>query len=385
MKKILIIMKKELVRFFTDKRMIVSLLLPAILLYVIYSIMGDITSKQMEKVNQSNYIVYIDNPQKELNFIEENADGFNITIINNNLSLDEVKQKIINKEIDLYVGYPADFYNQIINNNFVEKAPLVTIYYNSTKNQSVNIYNYYLTSLNNFESSLNNKFDISSNSDLSSKEERNSVLIVSMLPFLIVVLLFTGCMPIAVESIAGEKERGTISTLLITPVKRSHIAIGKILALSITSLVSSIANFIGLIASLPKLASGTDVSLVGYGLLEYLALFIIILSTVLIFVVIISIVSTMSSTVKEASLFSTPLMILITIIGLTSLMGGTNVKCYLHLIPIYNSVQLMTQILSLNFNLVNFIITIGSNLLFFSFGILIISKMFNNEKIMFNR
>ena len=56
-------------------------------------------------------------------------------------------------------------------------------------------------------------------------------MITMMLPYLLLIFLFTGCVAITSESIAGEKERGTINTLLVTPTKRSYLAIGKIIAL----------------------------------------------------------------------------------------------------------------------------------------------------------
>ena len=60
----------------------------------------------------------------------------------------------------------------------------------------------------------------------------------SLLPMLLMMFLYSGCASVAPESIAGEKERGTIATMLITPTKRSDIAIGKILALAIIALLS---------------------------------------------------------------------------------------------------------------------------------------------------
>jgi len=67
-------------------------------------------------------------------------------------------------------------------------------------------------------------------------------IIASLLPMLMIMFLFSGAMSIGPESIAGEKERGTIATLLVTPVKRKEIAIGKILALSVLSLISATAR-----------------------------------------------------------------------------------------------------------------------------------------------
>ena len=79
-----------------------------------------------------------------------------------------------------------------------------------------------------------------------------------IMPFLFVVLLFSSAMSICCESIAGEKERGTIATLLVTPVKRSYLVLGKVISLGITALVSALVSFIGLMASLPKLIGSED-------------------------------------------------------------------------------------------------------------------------------
>ena len=79
-----------------------------------------------------------------------------------------------------------------------------------------------------------NKFDVNhadskaDTFDMADDKDSTAQLFSSMLPFLLLIFLYSGCISVAPESIAGEKERGTIASLLITPVKRSHIALGKI-------------------------------------------------------------------------------------------------------------------------------------------------------------
>ena len=103
------------------------------------------------------------------------------------------------------------------------------------------------------------------------------------LPMLLMIFLFSGCLSVAPESIAGEKERGTIATLLVTPVKRSSIALGKILALSIIALLSGASSAVGTILALPKLM-GPAGALSGdvYGPGDYLALAVVIGAVVLV-------------------------------------------------------------------------------------------------------
>ena len=212
------------------------------------------------------------------------------------------------------------------------------------------------------------------------------MIITMILPYLLLILLFTGCVSISTESIAGEKERGTISTLLVTPTKRSHIALGKIFALSITSLVSASSSFLGLVASIPKLLNGMDggITLSMYGLDTYLCVFGVIIVTVIFFITLLSIVSTFAKNIKEASQWSSILMVLVMVLGVSSLVGMGNIPTnpLLYLIPIYNSVQCMSSIFALSFNIVNFIITILVNIVYITIGVFILTKMFNSEKIM---
>ena len=387
MNNIFAILKKELRRFFTDKRMLLSLFLPGILIFIIYTAMGSVFSNFFNPSDDYNYIVYIDNPVEEFNVINTSS-PYKIEIKNfNNLSNEEkenYKNDIKNEKIDLLICFESDFYNKLNNG----EKPNVEIYYLSTSSASSTIYNYYFQTLNNNSMTINYNYFVNQNSDinydLSTDEDKSKVIITMVLPFILVIMLFTGCMNVTTESIAGEKERGTIATLLVTPVKRSEIALGKILALSITSIVSSITSFLGLALSLPKLLQGTgDITLSMYGISTYIYVLLIIIVITILFTTLLSIVSCFSKSIKEANQYATPLMFLIMAVsGATYFISNNN--WYLYLIPIFNSINCLSEIFSLNFNLVNFLITIISNIVYISLGVFVVTKMFDNEKVMFN-
>ena len=387
MNNIFTILKKELRRFFTDKRMLLSLFLPGILIFIIYTAMGSVFSNFFNPSDDYNYIVYIDNPVEEFNVINTSS-PYKIEIKNfNNLSNEEkenYKNDIKNEKIDLLICFESDFYNKLNNG----EKPNVEIYYLSTSTASSTIYNYYFQTLNNNSMTINYNYFVNQNSDinydLSTDEDKSKVVITMVLPFILVIMLFTGCMNVTTESIAGEKERGTIATLLVTPVKRSEIALGKILSLSITSIVSSITSFLGLALSLPKLLQGTgDITLSMYGISTYIYVLLIIIVITILFTTLLSIVSCFSKSIKEANQYATPLMFLIMAIsGSTYFISNNN--WYLYLIPIFNSINCLSEIFSLNFNLVNFLITIISNIVYISLGVFVVTKMFDNEKVMFN-
>jgi len=388
-KNILTLIKKELTRFFTDKRMLFSLILPGLLIFVLYSVMGNMTSELTGVEDDYTYQVYVLNQPDELTSFNQST-VYDIEV--NYIDVDDsnLLKELEDKEIDLYIIYEDDFYNLMTNYQVGNgNAPYIDMYYNSTKNASSAMYSYYQVLFANYESQLINKFDINPNStttyDQATENDVSIQIITSILPFLLMTFLFSGAMMVSTESIAGEKERGTIATLLITPTKRSDIAIGKIISLSIITLVSAASSFLGLMLSLPKLLGGTSLNLNMYGAGTYALLFVVIISTVLIYVVLLSIVSAYAKTIKEASSLAIPFMLVNMLIGLSAMLGSANTSLFAYFIPLYNSVQSITSILSLEVNPLFLGITIISNLFIVFIGVWGLAKMFNSEKIMFNK
>lgn len=393
MKNIITILKKELKRFFTDYRMIITLILPGIMIFLLYTLMGTFMFDAMNTSNDYMFeIVIVNNPNEE-NFnkiVDFNLLDIKTNILDLTTSDDRYKDMITNKEIDLYIVYPDNFYNDLTNNDLSsELTPEVKIYYNSSKTESYDIYNHYYNLLDTFKDSITDeKFTINKSDDvynLATKEQNSIFFIVSLVPFLLIIFLYSGAMSVSIESIAGEKERGTIATILATPIKRSELVLGKIFALSIASLVGATSSFLGLIFSLPKLAGGANLDFSMYGFNEYFLLFLVLTATTILYVVLISIVSTYAKSVKEANALSAALMILNMVIGVTSMTGQVSVKTTSYLIPVYNSLQSITQILSTNVNLIHLLVTFISNIVYIVLGVFILSKMFNSEKVMFNK
>lgn len=378
------IMKKELKRFFGDRRMLISLFLPGILLFLIYNVMGSFMNDALSANEDHTYLCHIENMPEEYQTLIENS-NYKIEYVDIE-SLDDIKESIKEQNLDISIIFDDNF-NEKIENGIV---PNVSIYYNSSSPESLEIYTYTYSILLSKASNVSYDFlvnmDSDINYDLASNEDMSAMIITMILPFLLIVLLFTGCVSIATESIAGEKERGTIATLLVTPTSRTSIALGKILALSITSLTSALVSFLGVILSLPKLlqAESTGITLSMYDIDTYLGILGIIVVTVMFFTTFLSILSTFAKNIKEASQWSSIAMILVTILGVSSMVNTSfdSSRFAIYLIPIYNSVQCMSSIFSLSFNGLHFVITIISNLIYIGLGIYILTKMFNSEKIM---
>lgn len=193
-------------------------------------------------------------------------------------------------------------------------------------------------------------------------------------------------MSVAPESIAGEKERGTIASLLITPLKRSHLALGKICALSVIALLAGASSTLGTLLSLPKLMQLDGELTVPYGPTHYLALTVVILSTVLLIVAVTSVISAFAKSTKEAQTYITPLMIVVTLIGITAMFGsGPQQFLPLYFVPFYNTVQAMTGIFSFQIEWAKLTLTVASNLVYTGAGVFLLTRMFNSETVMFQK
>lgn len=377
MKDTLIVIKKELTRFFTDYRMLAAMILPGILIYVIYSLMGPILSSNFTASSDYNYQVYVLNEDETyLNLLKTGYTEacYQVTFLEV-ADEEEVKNAIKDESADLLIAFSS------INDKLA-----IDLAYNSAKVESQTIYTLTYTMLASVQVNPNDYLFTLANQNLATDEQTSSTYISMMLPFLLLIFLCTGVMSVAPESIAGEKDRGTIATLLVTPLKRTNLAIGKIVSLAIISLVGGISSFIGTILSLPNLASAQGAIKLYYGPLDYIYLLLIILSILLLFVGIYSIASSMAKSVKEASAYSTPIMIIVLIVGILSMVSSLPTdNIFVYFIPVYNSVVAMSTILSLDINIIGVVIAVVSNLVYAVILAFILGKMFNSERIMFNK
>ena len=378
------IFKKELARFFGDRRMaLTTILLPGLMIYVLYTFMGNALSSQFSVEDTYRPTAVVENLPDSLSAalsqaleIQEEA---------------EPMELVRNQKLDLYIRFPAGFDEAVAAYDMAsgKAAPQVEVYYSSAAATSGDGYNLVLEILNQYESSLVNKFHVNWNGiyDLATQEDATGSIFSSMMPMLLLIFLFSGCMAVAPESIAGEKERGTIATLLITPTKRGSIALGKIMALSVISLLSGASSAIGTTLSLPKLMGAASEQLtVTYGVGDYALLGVVILSTVLLLITLISIVSAFAKSVKEAQTYVTPLMIVVILVGVTAMFGGgaKTELCY-YLIPVYNSVQCMVGIFAFSASPVLILTAVAANLAVTGLGVFLLTRMFNSEGIMFSR
>jgi len=212
--------------------------------------------------------------------------------------------------------------------------------------------------------------------------------IAMLMPMLVIIFLFVGAMSIGPDAIAGEKERGTIASLLVTPTKRRDIALGKVSSIAVLSFLSAISSFAGILLSLPRLMQfGEEMPDMGiYRIVDFVAVFAVLLTTVIFIVSLISIISTYSKTIKEANAMIMPFYFIAMIIGILNSFGAEpNQSLWVHFFPIYAPINALSGILMFEYSVINLVITLLMNLVYSGLMVYALNKMFDSEKVMFTR
>ena len=392
----LTIIKKEFARFFGDRQMLfTTVIMPGLLIYLIYSFMGMAMKKMATEGTNELVTLCVENLPAS---VAPLIDAIPATAVSQQAISQEDIDRLEDKSLNVVlVRFPEAFDEKVANYDPQSgiAAPNVEIYYNSANNASSRVYHILETSLTAYEDQLSNRFDINRADsegaayDKASSDEMLGSILSKLIPMLILMLLFSGVMAIAPSAIAGEKERGTIATLLVTPLRRNELALGKVVSLSCIALLSGISSFIGIVLSLPKMiptdAAGVELGLNFTGS-DYVVLLLIIFATVLIMASAVSILSALAKDVKNAGTMITPFMLVVMFCGLTPMFqNGAPESLTAYLIPFYNSIQVMTSVFAHEMRWIPVIVTLAANVVYTGIAVWVLTRMFNSEKVMFSK
>ena len=406
-----IIIKKELKRVFGDKKLVFSMfILPAIIMIALYGIMGFMIGKMNSDIEENVNKVYVVNSDDRMkNAIT--ASGFDktndITYLNEadfRAKEQDIRDEVLNGDAQLVVYMDKDFNQKFTSyTDSSSPVPQIKLSYNTTENYSQNTYGMFATGvleiyrtglLQERVGSLDvlNVFDLED--DIIEKEEKaKSRFISMMLPYMIVIMLFAGAMSVGVDAMAGEKERGTLASMLLSPVKRTAIAGGKVIAMMILSGLSAIVYVVSMMIAMPVMSAmggGESEMSEGFGglslsLVEGLQLAAIMLALVFLFVSIISFMAIRAKDTKAASSLISPIYIVVMVAGmLTMFMSGKEVPISRYFIPVYGNAVAIKDICNGELVASNFLASLAGTVLIAIVLTIGIAKAFDDEKVMFN-
>lgn len=393
------IFKKEIVRVFKDPKMVLSVfVLPVALMIGLLYLMGNVMTNMEDDIEAHKSIIYIENQPKSFQqFLNEYDIEGDIRPMK---KLDEIKKEIRNGAADIFLAFPKEFDEQIQTYQEGNEVPVIQTYYNPSEEYSSAARNDFMVILEEYRNTLlagrvgNLEqlliFTVDSDSEeviLQDDKKAEGKALGTMLPYFVTLMLFAGAMSIGTDMIAGEKERGTMASLLVSPVKRSAIIFGKVFALMTISGLASVVSTIAIIVCMPLVSKsmfGESVSGVGMKLdaEQIWMLGILLVAVAFLYATIIALVSVFAKTVKEANSYVMPVYILVLAIGImTMYMTGEPSKASYY-IPIYNSAIVLKGIFVHEVTGIQFLITLMTTLVSGLILTGIIAKAFDSEKVM---
>ena len=373
-------LKKELRDMFRDKKSLAMMLVIPIFIPLLVIGMSALFEMQMTQDPSEYNLIGFD---YELSEVENNI----IQELNINPIIgteEELKQKFDNNEIYLYVL--KDDNNYTINGDDSEATTyasmLVESYFNSYKNY---LQNEYLTDKNINSDEVINIINLKENIVKQDSYFANYIINYAFL-FIIMAITVSATYP-ATDTTAGEKERGTLETLLTFPIKSKDIIIGKFLSVSISSIITGLISLILTIVSLLlannmfTIYEGSNLMLPVTSLI--FAIVVIVTYSFLISGLCIAIASN-SKTFKEAQSALTPLTFISFFPGMIAFMINIQTTNILALIPFINFTLIFTDITNGNIDYLNIFLMLLSTIVIIVVVLSIIIKQYKSEKVLFN-
>ena len=222
-----------------------------------------------------------------------------------------------------------------------------------------------------------------------SREQSLGSIMGSILPFMLVISLLMGTMYPAIDTTAGERERGTLETILTLPVTNRQLIVSKFLTVAVIGMISALLNIISMGGIAIYMYQIFDMQ-TGAAIFDmakfYPAILVGILSIFafsLFISAIVMCVTSFAKSYKEANNYITPLMLVVMFVGYIGFIPNIELTRTMAMIPVANICLLIKNILVFKIDYMIIAVVLISNIAYAVFAILFLSKIYDSEAILF--
>ncbi|AKN30164.1 sodium ABC transporter [Clostridium carboxidivorans P7] len=385
-----VVLKKELLDMFRDKKTIImSILIPILILPILSFVIGMATSSSEKKVQNNLKVAIVDKGNSNFKSFLKSQKNIKITESTN------IKQDVKDGKILAAVTIPKGF-DENINKDMNENITLTYDNSSSDGTQASEILNSYIEKYSkdivskrlekrNIDSKILNPINVVQDT-IEKKESGMGMLLLNVVVPLLLILGSVGnTVAPALDLGVGEKERGTLEPLLTTKANRMSLLWGKFLAITIMGLIVSLANIAGLLIAINQTGgifqNAKDVN-IGVGTIALIMILPIMLTMV--FGALGLSISIYAKSSKEAQTYLSPVSIVAMILVYATMMkDGKSIETYFFNIPIANASCLMKEFLVGIHNYTHIGITFAWMILYIIASILFARYMFSKESVIF--
>jgi len=239
--------------------------------------------------------------------------------------------------------------------------------------------------------SLIRPFDIRQE-NVAPAEKVGGAVLGGIVPYFVILLCLTGAMYPAMDLTAGEKERGTIETILCSPISRTHLVLGKflmVLTASIATAVLSLAAMADSFSVGKKLLLGVahgavdsamQITISGKGIAS---IFFVVFPLAVFFSAALLAISLFAKSFKEAQSYLSPLMIVAVLPAVAALLPGVELTTAMSLVPVLNVSLVSKEIITGTYHWTFIALIFASSSVYAAIALAIAVKLFQREDVLF--
>lgn len=373
------ILKKELRELFRDKKSLAMMLVIPIFIPLLVIGMSVLFESQMNvdtnEYNKIGFAYQLSETEKSI------AKEMGIDVVESTTK--KLKAKYEKGKIDLYITKKDNHYTIHSDGSAASTyaSALMETYFNTYKE----ILQQQALQENNIDA--NRILNIITIKEKVVEEENFFASYIKNYAFLFIIMAITvsATYP-ATDTTAGERERGTLETLLTFPMKSKDIIIGKFLGVTVSSIITGLLS---LVLAVISLFLTKDMFTIYEGVntmysLSSIIYAIIVIITYSFFIsgLCIAIAST-SKTFKEAQSALTPLTFISLFPGMIAFTIGITTTPLIAIIPFLNFTTIFTDITAGNINMLHVLLMIISTIIYISIVLYYIIKQYKSEKVLF--
>jgi len=392
-KNIKLIFIKELVGTIRDKRTIIAMIIIPLIFYpVLFTGIGYFNKLGSMKSEEAASKIIIRGAEFAPQLVKHLRDSEKVEIL---ITEEDSPNKLQNGDVQAVLVIPSDFKYKIEQ----EEPGKLVLKYDTTEaksrvaqkrvNQIIEKYKGEILLQRISRLNLQEEFLtplILQEENIATAEKITGSFLAVILPYLIIILIFAGAMHTAVDITAGEKERGTIATLLVSQISRLEIVLGKCFAVMLISFTSMVLGLLGLTLAFllgASIAGGIEGVNFGISINTIFLLFLVLFPLVGLASAVLVMVGIFARNIREASSYITPIYMLTVFLGVISVSQGMELTGKMFLVPILNSSFVFKEILMGKIYWNHILITFSANIIIAGLALLGATRLFTKEEVLF--
>jgi len=394
-----LVFKKEIKELLRDRKTLFFMIaLPLLIFPLIIGIVGFVSKQAMDKAESQvlNYALVGGQYAPEIVQDLQQPDKFNFVEVSEGADYTAI---IRAETVDFVLVIPENYSSNVLENGQAN----VKLYFNDAG------LNLVYRRVNEIVKSQSELFQQIAFSDLGLDAEKQSALIEpivlekvntaddrenwgekigGMLPYVLFLLCLTGAMAPATDIGAGEKERGTLETLLISPIDRNKIVMGKFLTIAFAGTMTALLTVASMVVWGLVLSQGMAIKFVAdfmaqIAMLDFLLIFLMLVPVVAIFAAVLLSISIYAKSFKEAQSYMGPMSILVVIPIMLALLPGVELKGVWAWVPLTNVSLAMKELVKGTMDYYQLFAIFGSTVIIAGALFAFCVYWFNQEKVLF--